>query len=78
MGTKNNPGKFDCFVKAEDDEPIFTLRGKDPLAGATVRHWVALRRQAALEKLGEAERIEEALQCAAAMDEYYDTKIAVK
>lgn len=29
MGTKNNPGKYDCYAKAEPDEPLFTLRGKD-------------------------------------------------
>ena len=28
MGTKNNPGKYDCYEKAGPDEPIFTLRAK--------------------------------------------------
>lgn len=29
MGTKNNPGKYDCYAKLEPDEPHFVLRGKD-------------------------------------------------
>lgn len=39
MGTKNNPGKFDCFQKAKDDEPTFTLLGRDPQSGARIRDW---------------------------------------
>ena len=44
MGTKNNPGKFDCYENAEPDEPRFALLGRDPLAGLLVDLWVALRR----------------------------------
>ena len=25
MGTKRDPGDFDCHAKAADDEPLFTL-----------------------------------------------------
>ena len=25
MGTKNNPGKFDCYANAKPDEPLFVL-----------------------------------------------------
>ena len=39
MGTKLKPGKFDCYAKAAEDEPIFVLRAKDPLAPDIVRHW---------------------------------------
>lgn len=39
MGTKLEPGKFDCYAKAAEDEPIFTLRAKDPLAPGLVRAW---------------------------------------
>ena len=28
MGTKNNPGRFDCYGNAEPDEPIFVLLGR--------------------------------------------------
>ncbi|HAW11807.1 MAG TPA: aspartate decarboxylase, partial [Chloroflexi bacterium] len=30
MGTKNNPGKFDCYDDAHPDEPMFVLLGRDP------------------------------------------------
>lgn len=43
MGTKNNPGKYDCHAKAAPDEPIFTLLGPDPLAGYLVALWSRLR-----------------------------------
>jgi hypothetical protein len=43
MGTKNNPGEFDCYAAAEPDEPLFTLLGRDPLASHLVRLWAALR-----------------------------------
>lgn len=43
MGTKANPAPNDCYLKAEDDEPLFTLLARDPLAPQLVRRWVALR-----------------------------------
>ena len=43
MATKANPGKFDCYAKAMDDEPIFTLRAKDPVADSFVAAWAAVR-----------------------------------
>ena len=43
MGTKNNPGKYDCYARAHPDEPIFTLRGKDVSAPYFVRMWAAVR-----------------------------------
>lgn len=43
MGTKNKPGKFDCYHSAEPDEPMFVLLGRDPLAPVLVRLWAALR-----------------------------------
>ncbi len=42
MATKSNPGKYDCYAKADMDEPIFTLRAKDPLASFFVAAWVAV------------------------------------
>lgn len=41
MGTKQNPGEFDCHGAAADDEPIFTLRATDPTAPFLVRLWAA-------------------------------------
>ena len=40
MGTKNDPGKFNCY---ESDEPIFVLKAKDPTAAFTIRSWIAYR-----------------------------------
>lgn len=43
MGTKNNPGKFDCYSKAEPDEPVFILLARDPDAPKIVLEWVKHR-----------------------------------
>ena len=43
MGTKNNPGKFDCYDAAEPDEPMFTLLARDRLAAHLVSIWAKLR-----------------------------------
>jgi len=40
MGTKNNPGNYDCYENAEPDEPMFVLLARDPLAPFLVRLWV--------------------------------------
>jgi hypothetical protein len=45
MGTKTNPGDFDCYARAEPDEPLFTLLGRDPLAGILVMIWAEARKQ---------------------------------
>ena len=39
MGTKRNPGRYDCIAKLGIDEPNFLLRAKDPLAADLVREW---------------------------------------
>lgn len=43
METKNNPGPDSCYAKADPDEPMFILLGRDPEAALTVRFWAALR-----------------------------------
>ena len=74
MGTKNNPSSYDCHRAADGDEPIFTLRAKDPLAAVLVRTWVELRREVdpttrrGLNHTREAEKRLEALQCADLME----------
>lgn len=63
MGTKNDPGHFDCYAAAEPDEPMFVLLGRDKHAPLLVMLWALLRQGD-----GEAdEKIEEALKCADAM-----------
>jgi hypothetical protein len=56
MGTKNNPGKFDCYANAAPDEPMFILLGRDPAASLLVKLWVEMRRRTgeSEEKLAEA------------------------
>ena len=64
MGTKNNPGKFDCYDDAHPDEPMFVLLGRDPAAGSLVRLWARRR-----ELSGESpDKVAEARTCADAMD----------
>ena len=73
MGTKNKPGNFDCYANAEPNEPIFTVLGRDPNAGDSVRKWADDRE--ALIKKGEKPTsdilmVHEARRCARSMDRY--------
>ena len=43
MGTKNNPGNFDCYANAAPDEPMFVLLARDKHAPTLVWLWAALR-----------------------------------
>jgi hypothetical protein len=76
MGTKNNPGKFDCYENAKPDEPVFILLGRDPVACAVVHFWAILREQVAGRNgagnlsTGDQEQIHEARECALAMAQY--------
>jgi len=66
VGTKNNPGKFDCYGNALPDEPMFVLLARDRHAAGLVRLWALLRA-----KDGEDEaKVAEALACADAMDQH--------
>jgi hypothetical protein len=60
MATKSNPGKFDCYDKAEADEPIFVLLGRDKHAPSLVCMWSMLRE---LDNEDQA-KVEEARECA--------------
>lgn len=42
MGSKNEPGQWDCYKNAEPDEPMFVLLARDPLAPFLVRLWAEL------------------------------------
>lgn len=39
MGTKANPGKFDCYANAMPDEELFTLLARDPSFPKFVHEW---------------------------------------
>ncbi len=43
MGTKIDPGKFDCYAKLDPDEPFFVLRAKDPIAPYLIQAWRFVR-----------------------------------
>jgi hypothetical protein len=43
MSNKTDPGQFDAYAKAEDDEPVFTLLARDPIAPALIEAWAYLR-----------------------------------
>lgn len=66
MGTKNDPGDFDCYANAEPDEPMFVLLGRDKHAPLLVDLWAALR-----ELDGEhPDKTDEAIFCADSMRLY--------
>jgi hypothetical protein len=69
MGTKNNPGLYDCYDKAEPDEPMFVLLARDPKAPDLVRTW-AYRS----DPLGAGPKFDEAMACAEAMDAWRKAK----
>ena len=60
MGTKNNPGDFDCYANADPDEPMFVLLGRDPFAPKLVDEWAASR---AIDGEDMA-KVQEAFKCA--------------
>ena len=63
MGTKNNPGAFDCYANAHPDEPMFVLLGRDKHAPTLVWLWATMRE---FDK-EDPEKVKEARQCALSM-----------
>lgn len=41
LGSKRNPGPFNCYEDALPDEPMFVLLARDPYAPTLVRNWAA-------------------------------------
>lgn len=77
MGTKNRPGRFDCYENASPDEPIFILLARDASAADLVEAW-ANRRQRLID-LGdkppsEIAMVEEARACAESMRRWRATR----
>ena len=66
MGTKTQPGEWDCYREALPDEPMFILLGRDPLAPGLVRQWA---RERALGK-GYSRQVTNAFSIADDMDEW--------
>lgn len=75
MGSKNQPGEFDCYTNALPDEPMFILLGRDPDAPNLVEHW-ADGRQADIDAgnrpLSDAAMVAEARECAQKMRDWRD------
>src|SRR5580693_4307460 len=73
MGTKDNPGKYDCEAAALHDEPKFTLLARDPQAPFAVDWW-ADERFAAIQRGEKPQKdialVQEARECAQVMREW--------
>ncbi len=73
MGSKLEPGKFDCYENALPDEPTFVLLGRDPQAPYLVTEWANIR----LSQIKNGERpesdkamVDEAYACAHKMRDW--------
>lgn len=73
MGTKNQPGKHDCYKNALPDEPMFTLLARDISAPDLVIQW-ARQREAKIQDntapVTDELAVNEALNCATDMKEW--------
>lgn len=77
MGTKNNPGEFDCYAAADPDEEMFILLARDETAPERVRAWALKRRIAASLLTGRdrqraTQKASEAFRCADRMEAQYE------
>jgi len=70
MGSKQNPGDFDCYANAEPDEPMFVLLGRDKHAPMLVELWAAMR---ALDGEKPA-KVAEARECAEDMRAFHQRR----
>jgi hypothetical protein len=73
MGTKTDPGKFDCYGNAEPDEPMFILLARDLAAPETVEAWANKRVdmiEAGLKPHSDWKMIDEARECANKMRDW--------
>lgn len=70
MGSKNDPGEFDCYANALPDEPMFILLGRDPSGPDLVNDWADIREaeiNAGKRPAEDRAMVEEARQCATNM-----------
>lgn len=74
MGTKNKPGAWDCYANAEDDEPMFVLLARDPMAPLLVTLWATMRE---IRGGCDPKKIAEARECASAMAMWFVMKKGV-
>ena len=74
MATKANPGRFDCYANAANDEPMFVLLGRDLMAPLLVRMWAHMRWLHGEDRL----KVAEALQVANEMEQYVMKRMPYK
>jgi hypothetical protein len=70
MGTKNQPGKWDCYQNAMPDEPMFILLARDPSAPDLVEDWATQRTKeiaGGRRPSSDEAMVDEAISCAANM-----------
>jgi hypothetical protein len=70
MGSKNEPGQFDCYANALPDEPMFVLLARDPSAPDLIDQWATIRQgqiYKGLRPQSDQALVDEAIQCAANM-----------
>lgn len=71
MGTKNDPGSYDCYAIAEPDEPMFILLGRDRDAAMAVKMWAFSRMQQidlGIRPESDRAQVSEAMKCATEME----------
>ncbi len=65
MGTKNEPGRFDCYTKLAPDEPYFILRAMDAEAADLVELWdmrASMSGLCPLDKINEAKQVADSMR----------------
>jgi len=80
MGSRNNPGSYDCYDAAEPNEPMFILLGRDRDAAIVVKLWAMLRLQQidlGLRPETDRTQVAEALRCATEMEIWHREKETV-
>lgn len=73
MGSKDEPGSFDCYANALPDEPMFILLARDISAPELVEKWAEDRMRGivlGLKPKSDLPMVDEAQQCAKNMREW--------
>ncbi len=73
MGTRRNPGRFDCYLNAKEDEPMFILLARDPIAPLIIELWCFYRSLLVWSKIKpktDLEMVAEARMCAEEMTKW--------
>ncbi len=80
MGTKQTPGRYDCYAALQHDEPHFVMMARDEHFARVVAFWALLRMQsiaAGTDPLADVDKVMEALQVAREGTEWRAVKLAM-